>query len=67
MKKLLFLHLQKPGRAADQCFSIHYKDSSHICGCTSWFVSDLVGNHEERFSRDEAHFYCFMTLRKDLL
>ena len=25
-----------------------------FCGCTAWFVSDLVGNPEDRFSRDEA-------------
>ena len=24
-------------------------------GCTARFVSDLVGNPEDRFSRDEAH------------
>ena len=27
-----------------------------FCGCTAWFVSDLVGNSEDRFSQNEAHF-----------
>ena len=26
-----------------------------LCGCTAWFVSDLVGNPEDRFSKNEAH------------
>ena len=32
--------------------------SSHcyLCGCTARFVSDLVGNPEDRFSHNEAHF-----------
>ena len=25
------------------------------CGCTAWFVSELVGNPEDRFSQNEAH------------
>ena len=27
-----------------------------FCGSTAQFVSDLVGNPEDRFSRDAAHF-----------
>ena len=27
-----------------------------FCGCTARFVSDLVGNPEDIFSRDAAHF-----------
>ena len=27
----------------------------HMCGCAGRFVSYLVGNPEDRFSRDEAH------------
>ena len=30
----------------------------HFCGCTARFVSDLVGNHEDRFSRDAAKRTC---------
>ena len=26
-----------------------------FCGCTAWFVSDLIGNPEDRFSRVVAH------------
>ena len=32
-----------------------------FCGCTAWFVSDLVGNPEDQFSRNEAQtiwLYC---------
>ena len=25
-----------------------------FCGCAAWFVSDLVGNTEDRFSHNEA-------------
>ena len=27
-----------------------------VCDCTARFVSDLVGNPEDRFSSDAAHF-----------
>ena len=35
-----------------------FQASSHLvlCGCTARFMSDLVGNPEDRFSHDEAHF-----------
>ena len=26
-----------------------------LCGCTAQFVSDLIGNPEDRFSHNEAH------------
>ena len=55
-------------RAADQCLCFRYIDITipllHIysfiplaifCGCAAWFVSDLVGNPENRFSNNEAH------------
>ena len=29
-----------------------------FCDCTARFVSDLVGNPEEWFSHNEAHFVC---------
>ena len=55
--------------AADQGLWFHYIDkytssTSYIrnlksltifCGRTAWFVSDLVGNHEDRFSCNAAH------------
>ena len=32
------------------------KPLSIFCGCSARFVSDHVGNPEDRFSRDESHF-----------
>ena len=29
--------------------------SIHLCGSTAWFVLDLFGNPEDRFSHSEAH------------
>ena len=26
-----------------------------FCGCTAWFVSNLVGNPKDRFSHDAVH------------
>ena len=50
---------------ADQRLCFRYMDStislllnseiSSFCVCTGQFVSDLVGNPEDRFSRIEAH------------
>ena len=56
-------------RKADQRLCFRYTDSivpllpkfrnfkplAIFCGCTAWFVSDLVGNPEDRFSHKEAH------------
>ena len=53
---------------ADQCLCFRYTDSTIpllpkdensillaiLCGCTDWFVSDLVGNPEDRLSQNEA-------------
>ena len=36
-----------------------FKPLTTFCGCTDQFVSDLVGNPEDRFSHDEAHIFCF--------
>ena len=33
----------------------NFKPLAILCGCTAWFVSDLVGNPEDRFSHNEAH------------
>ena len=57
--------------AADQrhCFcyidsTIHLLPKSEIfkplaifCGCAAWFVSNLAGNPEDRFSHDVAHTF----------
>ena len=55
-------------RKADQRLCFRYTDStiplflksnfkplSIFCGCTARFVSDLVGNPEDRFSHNKAH------------
>ena len=55
-------------READQRLGFRYTDSTLplltisdfkplaiFCGCTAWFVSDLVGNAEDQFSHNEAH------------
>ena len=34
---------------------INCKHVAIYCCCTAWFVSDLVGNTEDSFSRDSAH------------
>ena len=34
-----------------------FKPLAIFCGCTAWFVSDLVGNPEDRFSHNEAQIY----------
>ena len=50
-------------READHRLCFRYIDSTIIrifklldifCSCTAWFVSDLVGNPEDRFSHNEA-------------
>ena len=35
--------------------SENFKPLAIFCGCTAWFVSDLVGNPEDRFSHNQAH------------
>ena len=34
----------------------NFKPLAIFCSCTAWCVSDLVGNTEDRFSHNEAHF-----------
>ena len=56
--------------AADQHLRFHYIDPSAskiqnlkplavFCDCTAQFVSDIVGNPEDKFSHDTAHFVLF--------
>ena len=33
----------------------NFKSPAIFCGCTARFMSDLVGNPEDRFSHNEAH------------
>ena len=65
-------------RAADQRLCFCYIDSTILllplseisclwalaifCGCTTRFVSDLVGNPEDRFSLDVAHIMASLKL-----
>ena len=51
-------------READQRLCFRYTESTIIrnfeplaifCGCTARFLSNLVGNPEDRFSHNEAH------------
>ena len=51
-------------READQRLCFRYIDSTIpllpeplaiLCGLTAWFVWDLVGNPEDRFSHNKAH------------
>ena len=34
----------------------NFKPLAIFFGCTAWFVSDVVGNIENRFSHDAVHF-----------
>ena len=36
-------------------YSQNFKPLACFCDCTGRFVSDLVGNPKDRFSRDAAH------------
>ena len=35
----------------------NFQSLAIFCGCTARFLSDLVGNPEDRFSHNEAHLY----------
>ena len=37
------------------CYSRNFKTLASLCGCAGWFESYLVGNPEDRISRDLAH------------
>ena len=37
----------------------NFKPLAILCGCTARFVSDLVGNSEDRFSHNEAQMSVF--------
>ena len=50
-------------RYIDSAIPLLFKPLAIFCGCTAWFVSELVGNPEDQFSHNEAH----MGLRHGLL
>ena len=37
--------------------SLYFLNPEFIYGCTVQFMSDLIGNPEDRFSHNEAHIY----------
>ena len=43
-------------RCTDSTIPLLPKSEAIFCGCTARFVSDLVGNPEDRFSHNEARF-----------
>ena len=32
-----------------------------LCGCTAWFLLDLIGNPEDRFGHDTAEMTSYTT------
>ena len=42
--------------------SKNFKPLAIFRGCKAWFVSDLVGNPEDRFSQNEAHLHINVSL-----
>ena len=59
MRKQAFCICENKG--ADQLRGNRYIDSTiplaFFCDCTDGFVSDLVGNPEDRFSQNEAQLF----------
>ena len=53
-QRLCFRHI-------DCTIPVNFKPLAIFCGCTARFVSDLVGNSEDRFSHDVALCYCVAT------
>ena len=41
------------------CYVLNFKTQANLCGCAGRFESNLVANYEDRFSRDEVHFFFF--------
>ena len=41
----------------------NFKLLAILCGCTAWFVWDLVGNPEDRLSHKEAHMIYFRLVK----
>ena len=41
-------------RIVQSLFYLNFKPLAMFCDCTARFVSDLVGNPEDRFSQNEA-------------
>ena len=70
MRKPAFCICENKDAEADQCLCFRntgsaipllpllriYKPLAIVCGYAARFVSDLVGNPEDRFSHNETHF-----------
>ena len=50
-------------RYIDSTIPLHSKPLAIFCGCTARFVSDLVGNPEDRFSHNKAQISIFRDRR----
>ena len=53
-------------RIVQSLYYRNFKPQAIFCGCTAWFVSDLVGNPEDRFSHNEAHMIQRFCIEKPL-
>ena len=62
MRKLVFAYAKTKAAVKRLCFGhidstiyfLNFKPLDIFCGCTARFVSDLVGNPDDRFRRDAA-------------
>ena len=53
-QRLCFCYIDSTMPAASTSLIQNFKPLAIFCGCTAQFVSDQVGNPEDRFSHDEA-------------
>ena len=63
MRKPAFCICENKGADQRLCLSYidrikiqNFKPPTIFCDCTAWFVMDLVGKFEDRFSRNTVHF-----------
>ena len=48
-------------RFIDSTIPLLSKPLAIFCGCTAGFVSDMIGNLEDRFSHNEAHIITLLS------
>ena len=53
-QRLCFRYIDSTKYNPSTSYIRNFKPLAMLCGCTAWFVSDLVGNPEDRFSHNEA-------------
>ena len=51
-------------RIVQSLYFLNFKLLDIFCGCTAWFVSDLVENPEDRFSQNEAQILLYSNASK---